>query len=177
MPTLKKVEEVKRLKEDFERANLTMLMNFNQLDGVDMTLLRRQARLSGSRLKVLKNTLARRAVEGTVLSDLQDRFNGPVAALMVFDSEGIAGASKALLDFMKERSEKIEILCASLEGSYLDAADAKGLANLPTRGALQSLLLGALQAPARNFVSLLNAVPRSFLNLLLARVDSLCESE
>jgi large subunit ribosomal protein L10 len=112
-----------------------------------MTQLRAKARSEGVYLRVLKNTLARRAVEGTPFASLADEMTGP---LIYSISEDAVAAAKVVSDFAKT-NDKLVVKAGNYAGKPLDKAGVTALANIPTREVLLSQLLGVMQAPVSAF--------------------------
>lgn len=112
-----------------------------------MTQLRAKARSQGVYLRVLKNTLARRAVDGTPFSGLASEMTGP---LIYSISEDAVAAAKVVSDFAKT-NDKLVIKAGNYAGKSLDKAGVAALANIPTREVLLSQLLGVMQAPVSAF--------------------------
>ncbi len=169
MATEAKKQEVSRLKEYFMESNCAVFCDYLGLTAEEMTALRRELRKSNARFRVVKNTLARMAVRKTPFEKAETLFSGPVS--IAFSSgEDISAPARALIDFAK-RNEKLEILGGVLEGEMLDPAGIKKLAGTPPKPVVQSMLLGTLQAPARNFLGALEGVARKFLYVLNAYAD------
>jgi len=129
-----------------------------------ITNLRRQARGSGVYLRVLKNTLARRAVAGTPYEGLADQLVGP---LIYGISKDPVAAAKVLNDFAKG-NDKLVLKAGAMPNFVMDAAAVKALASMPSRDELLARLLGTMQAPIATFVRTLNEVPGKFVRTLAA---------
>jgi large subunit ribosomal protein L10 len=129
-----------------------------------ITNLRRQARGSGVYLRVLKNTLARRAVAGTPFEGLTDQLVGP---LIYGVSKDPVAAAKVLNDFAKG-NDKLVLKAGAMPNFVMDAAGVKALASMPSRDELLATLLGTMQAPIATFVRTLNEVPGKFVRTLAA---------
>lgn len=112
-----------------------------------MTQLRAKARSEGVYLRVLKNTLARRAVEGTPFASLANEMTGP---LIYSISEDAVAAAKVVSDFAKT-NDKLVVKAGNYAGKPLDKAGVVALANIPTREVLLAQLLGVMQAPVSAF--------------------------
>lgn len=112
-----------------------------------MTQLRAKARSEGVYLRVLKNTLARRAVEGTAFSGLASEMTGP---LIYSISEDAVAAAKVVNDFAKT-NDKLVIRAGNYAGKQLDKAGVAALANIPSREVLLAQLAGIMQAPVSAF--------------------------
>lgn len=133
----------------------------------DMTALRAEARKSGVYLRVLKNTLVRRSVEGSPFADLADKMVGPLVYGMSTDPVAVA---KVMSGFAKE-NDKFVIKAGAMPNQVLDDAGIKALATMPSREELLSKLLGTMQAPVAKFVQTLNEVPTKFVRGLAAVRD------
>lgn len=119
-----------------------------------LTQLRAKARTQGVYLRVLKNTLARRAVEGTAFASLSSQMTGP---LIYSISEDAVAAAKVMSDFAKT-NEKLVIRAGNYAGTSLDKAGVSALANIPSREVLLSQLMGIMQAPVSGFARALAAL-------------------
>ena len=113
----------------------------------DLTVLRAKARESGVYLRVLKNTLVRRAIAGTPFEGLADQLTGP---LIYGISQDPVAAAKVLNDFAKG-NDKIVLKAGSYAGDTLDQAGVQALASIPSREELLAKLLGVMQAPVSGF--------------------------
>jgi large subunit ribosomal protein L10 len=120
----------------------------------DMTTLRVRAREEGVYLRVLKNTLARRAVEGTIFSDLASEMTGP----LIYSMSGDAVAAARILHEFARTNDRLVIKCGSFAGRSLDRAEVIALASIPSREILLSQLLGMMQAPVSAFARALAAL-------------------
>ena len=134
----------------------------------DMTQLRAKARASGVYFRVVKNTLVRRAVEGTPFATMSDRMVGPLAYGIGPDPVAVA---KVLNDFAKGH-EKFVITGGAMRGQVMSAKDIAALAALPSREELIAKLLGTMQAPIAKLVRTLNEVPSRFVRTLAAVRDA-----
>jgi large subunit ribosomal protein L10 len=129
-----------------------------------VTSLRAKARKTGLYLRVLKNTLARRAVKGTPFEKLADQLSGPLMYGIAQDP--VAGA-KVLAEFAKE-NELFVIKGGAMPNAMMSSKDIKALATLPSREQLLARLAGTLQAPIAKFVRTLSEVPGKFVRTLAA---------
>ena len=148
-------------------AQAVIVAEYRGLDVGRITDLRAKARNSGVYLRVLKNTLARRAVTGTPFEKLADQMVGPLMYGIAQDP--VAGA-KTLSEFAKD-NEKFIIKGGSMPNSLMSAKDIKTLATMPSRDELIATLLGTMQAPVAKFVRTLNEVPTGFVRVLAAVRD------
>lgn len=149
-------------------AQAAVLVEYRGLTVAQMTKLRAKARQAGVYVKVVKNTLARRAVEGSGFDCLKQHMVGPLAFAMSTDPVAVA---KVLSEFAKD-NDKLRITVGAMNGQLMSTADIQALAKLPGREQLLAMLLGTLQAPAQKFVQTLNEVPASFVRALAAVRDA-----
>ena len=149
-------------------AQSIILAEYRGLEVGQITQLRKQARGQGIYLRVLKNSLARRAVAGTPFEKLSDSMVGPL--IYGISSDPVA-AAKVLSDFAKT-NDKLIVKGGAMPNFVMDAAGVKALATLPSREELLSKLLGTMQAPIAKFVRTLNEVPGKFVRTLAAVRDA-----
>lgn len=148
-------------------AQAIILAEYRGLEVGNLTQLRAQARKSGVYLRVLKNTLVRRAIDGTPFSGLSDEMVGP---LMFGISTDPVAAAKVMNDFAKS-NDKFVIKAGAMPNQVMDANGVKALATMPSREELLAKLLGTMQAPIAKFVRTLNEVPTGFVRGLAAVRD------
>lgn len=158
---------VAEVSEQVAKAQAIVVAEYRGLPVGDMTALRAQARNSGVYLRVLKNTLVRRAVDGTPFAGLADKMVGPLVFGISADP---VAAAKVLNDFAKA-NDKFVIKAGAMPNQVMDANGVKALASLPSREELLARLLGTMQAPVAKFVRTLNEVPTSFVRGLAAVRD------
>jgi large subunit ribosomal protein L10 len=139
------------------------------LSAEEMTELRAKARSGGVYLRVVKNTLARRAVNGTDYECLQDTLTGPL--LLAFSQEDPGAAARVLKDFAKENN-KLVIKALSVSGQLLAASEIDRLASLPTKEQAISMLMSVMQAPIAKFARTLNEVPGKLVRTVAAVRDA-----
>jgi large subunit ribosomal protein L10 len=149
------------------KAQSIVVAEYRGLDVASVTVLRKKARESGVYLRVLKNSLARRAVVGTPFEALSSKLTGP---LIYGISTDPVNAAKVLSAFAKD-NDKLVIKAGALPNSVLDVNGVKALATMPSREELLSKLLGTMQAPIAKFVRTLNEVPTKFVRGLAAVRD------
>jgi large subunit ribosomal protein L10 len=139
------------------------------LSAEEMTELRAKARNGGVYLRVVKNTLARRAMNGTDYECLQDTLTGPL--LLAFSQEDPGAAARVLKDFAKE-NDKLVIKALSVSGQLLAASEIDRLASLPTKEQAISMLMSVMQAPITKFARTLNEVPGKLVRTVAAVRDA-----
>ena len=138
------------------KAQSMVLAEYRGIEVGDLTKLRAKARESGVYLRVLKNTLVRRAVEGTAFADLSSHMVGP---LIYGIAEDPIAAAKVLNDFAKS-NDKLILKAGSYAGETLDAAGIKALASIPSREELLAKLLGVMMAPLTGMAISLGALAK-----------------
>ena len=129
-------------------AQTIVIAEYRGIEVPDLTVLRKKARESGVYLRVLKNTLVRRAVADTAFAGLADHMVGPLIYSVSADP---VAAAKVLSDFAKT-NEKLVLKAGSYAGEVLDKAGLQALASIPSREELLSKLLYVMQAPVAGFV-------------------------
>ena len=149
-------------------AQSVIVAEYRGLNVGAVTELRSKARKSGLYLRVLKNSLARRAVKGTPFEKLSDQMTGPL--IYGISQDPVAGA-RVLAAFAKD-NEKLVIRAGAMPNVLMSVKDVKALAALPSREELLAKLLGTMQAPIVKFVQTLNEVPGKFVRTLAAVRDS-----
>jgi large subunit ribosomal protein L10 len=144
-----------------------ILAEYRSIPVKDMTELRKKARGSGVYLRVLKNTLARRAVADTPFKGLSEKMVGPLA--YGISSDPVA-AAKVLQEFAKD-NEKFVIKAGAMPNVVMSAKDVAALAKMPSRAELLTKLVATMQAPIAKFVRTLNEVPGKFARTMAAVRD------
>ena len=159
---------VAEVSAEVAKAQAIVVAEYRGLEVGNMTELRRQARNAGVYLRVLKNTLARRAVKDTPFEKLSDQMVGPLIYGMASDPVATA---KVMNEFAKA-NDKLVIKAGAMPNSLISSAEVKTLANMPSRDELIAKLLGTMQAPVAQFVRTLNEVPSRFVRTLAAVRDA-----
>ena len=159
---------VAEVSAEVANAQSIIVAEYRGLGVVDLTALRANARKSGVYLRVVKNTLVRRAIAGTPFEGLSAKLVGP---LIYGISKDPVAAAKLLNDFAKG-NDKLAIKIGAMPNYVMDAAGVKALATMPSREELLSKLLGTMQAPITQFVRTLNEVPTKFVRGLAAVRDA-----
>lgn len=165
MNRTEKAAQVETLQERFSKSKASILADYRGLTVEQFTKLRQALKKSGGDIKVVKNRLAKRALNQLSIQDLDSYLKGPVA-VADSDNDPVAVA-KALTDFAKD-NEKLEIKVGFMDGKILSLANIKALASLPSREVLLAKMLGSISAPATNLVNVLAAVPRQLVTVINA---------
>jgi large subunit ribosomal protein L10 len=142
---------------------------YRGLSATQMEKLRLEARNNGVYLRVVKNTLARRAVQGTEFECLQDAFVGPL--LLAFSTEDPGAAARVFKEFSKE-NKALEVKFLGVSGQMLPGSELERLASLPTREQALSILMATMRAPVQKFVTTLNEVPSKLVRTIAAVKDA-----
>jgi large subunit ribosomal protein L10 len=151
------------LESAFKGAETAILVDYKGLNVPQVTELRRQLRAAKAQYKVVKNTLAKRALKGTPFEPLDQHFVGTTA--VAYTATDAVALAKTLTTFAKG-APALQIKAAVVQGRTIQPAEVTELANLPGKPELYAKLLFLLQAPMVQFVSVLSAAPRDFLTVL-----------
>jgi ribosomal protein L10 len=172
VPTQEKVQSVASLRESLGTAKTAVLTEYRGLTVRQLSDLRKQLKAAAAEYKVVKNRLARLAVKDLALDPLGTHFKGPTG--LVFTAKDPVPVAKALQAFVRA-NPALTIKLGFVEGKVVQPAELKALADLPSKEALRSQLVGALQGPLSQLVSLLTAPQRELVRVLEARSKSAAE--
>jgi large subunit ribosomal protein L10 len=154
-----KQKDLEALTEQFKSASAGMLVGFKKLTVAKDQELRRQLREAGATYSVVKNTLARKAAEGTPFAAANDHFKG-VTALALAEGDPVQ-LSKAISKFVKDNPEVFSFKAGVVEGRVVALKDVEALATLPSKEVLISRIMFLINAQAQRLATVINAVPRN----------------
>ena len=159
---------VAEVAEGAAAAQSVVAAEYRGLTVGQMTELRAKARVQGVYMRVVKNTLARRALAGTTFEQVGPKLKGPL--VLAFSKDDPGAAARLVKDFAKT-NEKLVATLVALGGKILPAEDLDRVANLPTREQALSMLLGVLKAPIQKFVATLAEPPAKLARTVAAIRD------
>ena len=166
MPTQAKAESVEALKERLGNATTAVLTEYRGLTVRQLSDLRKQLKAAAAEYRVVKNRLARLAVRNSPLDPLAGHLKGPTG--LVIARQDPVGVAKALQAFGRT-NPAFAVRVGLVEGELLDAPGLRALADLPSKDALRAQLVGAVQGPMSQLISLLTAPQRELVQVLEAR--------
>lgn len=149
------------------RSGVVVVTHYKGLTVAEMNTLRGQMRDAGASLRVTKNRLTKRALEGTPFAGIAELFTGPTAIAVSADP---TAAPKAVVAYAK-RNDKLQIVGGGLSGSLLDPAAVRALAELPSLDELRGRIVGLLNTPASRLVGVLQAPGGQLARVLKAMAD------
>ena len=150
------------------KAQSVVAAEYRGLTVGQMTELRAKARTQGVYMRVVKNTLARKALAGTSFESVGPKLKGPL--VLAFSKDDPGAAARVVKDFAKA-NDKLVATLVSIGGQVLPGSDLDRVASLPTREQALSMLLGAFKAPMQKLASLLNEPPAKLARTLAAYRD------
>jgi len=172
VPTQAKIDSVRALKERLGAARTAVLTEYRGLTVRQLSDLRKQLKTTAAEYKVVKNRLARLAVKDSALGPLAPHLSGPTG--MVLAGQDPVGVAKTLQAFVRA-NPALTIKAGLVEGRVLEPQEFRALADLPSKDALRAQLVGALQGPMSQLVTLLTAPHRELARVLEARSQGTSE--
>ncbi len=178
MPTQRKIELVEELKQIIERASITVSADYRGLRVQEMDQMRQRLREANVEVRVIKNSLLRRAAEQAGVSSLMEIVEGAPAALLL-GYEDATEAAKAAMAYAQSAPPTFAIRGALMDGQVVSAEDLKQLVSLPPRPVMLAQIAGQLQSPLAAFAGLLDSPLLELSSLLqsaLSELPSLIEA-
>ncbi len=163
-----KAAVIKEVQEIVSKSSVIVIAEYRGLSVQAVTKLRADARKNGVTLRVVKNTLVRRAVEGTEFAGLADQFAGPL--VYGFSADPVA-AAKVIVNFAKD-NEKLVLKGGAMANYVMDVEAVKNLASMPSRDELLAKLMATMNEPIAKFVRTINEVPARFVRTVAAVRDA-----
>ena len=147
---------VEEISNSIKDAQSVVLVNYSGLTVEQDTILRKELREAGVQYKVYKNTMMRRAFEGTAFESLSDHLHG-TNAIAISETDATAPA-RILAGAVAKQFPALELIAGVVEGNYNDQAGIQALSTIPSREELLGKLLGSMQSPIANFARVLNQI-------------------
>jgi len=160
-----KIRVVEELRSKFERAKGIVFTDYRGLNVAEMNSLRNTLREASLEYRVVKNTLARRAADGTQMEIAKDFFSGPIGIAVGYDDPVML--VKKVLDFSKE-NDKFEIKAGLIEGTLCTSEQLKTISQLPPREVQLAMLASAMKSPITKLAYALHATVSRFVYALEA---------
>lgn len=173
MERARKEQVVEELHGKMKEASIAIIAEFSGLDVATTTAIRAKCRENSVDYKVVKNTLARRAAEGTDVAQIADQFVGPVVLVMGADP---VTPAKVISEFAKNNEEKFKLRVAVVEGKTVDPKGIEALAKMPGIEELRGMIVGAIAAPASQLVRTLAAPGQQLARVVDAQREKLSQA-
>jgi len=154
-----KEEVISRLKQDFSRSKAAVITHYKGMTVSELSELRTALRELGIEYKVVKNTLARIASDGTPVGVARERFSGPVGVALGYDDP--VKVAQGIVKFAG-KNDKLVPMAAVVEGQLVEAGELKAIAALPPRDVLLGIMAGTMSAPLSKMAAALQAALGSF---------------
>ncbi len=168
MNRTEKQEQIDSIRELFDRSNLSVVAQYKGLSVAQLSDLRTELRKVDGGFRVVRNSLAKRAIMGHAAANLSDHFVGPVGVVFSFGDP--AAAAKVVKEFVKG-AEAFSVSAGIIDGAVVDPSGVKAIADLPSREVLLARMCGAMNGPLTGFAGVLSATLRSLVYALSAVAD------
>ncbi|MGE0057192.1 MAG: 50S ribosomal protein L10 [Dehalococcoidia bacterium] len=169
MPTAKKIKEVEELTDSLGRSTVVIGAEYRGLTVKETTALRSQLRNAGVEMRVVKNTLFKRAADAIGKENMVALAEGPTALIIGFDDP--IAPIKQVVEYQRTARNTFVARSAFLEGNVYAGAQLTDLATMPSKDEMIAELVGLLQSPMANLVGLLDATLQEFVGLIDARAE------
>jgi large subunit ribosomal protein L10 len=152
----------------FAKAKAAAIAEYRGLTVAELTQLRVSLRKADAEFRITKNRVAKKAIEThkPTTAAVSEGLKGPVGIVYMYGDA--AAATKALLEFEKDRSENFKVTIGAMEGRKMTLADLKALSSLPSKDVLLSQIVGSLVSPHRGLLGVLKGVPRQLVQVINA---------
>ncbi len=171
MPTEKKAQSIKKLEEEFSKANIGIFTDYRGLKTPEINGLRRKLQDVGGDYKVIKNTLAKKAAENLNKSEVTSSLQGPIA--VAFGYGDIPQLAKTFTDYVRTSKINLSVKGGFLSNRLLTADDITAIATLPSREILIGRVVGGIKSPLYMLVGALSGPVRGLQNVLQARIKQM----
>jgi large subunit ribosomal protein L10 len=171
VPTAQKEASVQELRDRVSRCTISIGTVYSGMSVAEMTTLRRRMREAGVEVRVVKNTLLRRAAEAAGRPNVAELAKGPTALIIGYGD--VAQTAKSVQDYIRTARNALTVQAAWVDGQVMPAAALGDLANLPSREQLLSNFMGGLRSPIAAFASLISGTLQQFAGLIDARAQQL----
>jgi len=151
-----------------DKSTSIFLATYSGMTVSDLTTLRRELKSVNAEFRVIKNTVAKKALEGRAEAKVVDLFKGQTAVVFAF---GDAGAAAKKVSEAAKQNQKLALIGGYLDGTEIDSSAISKIANLPSREVLIAKILGSMIAPHQGLLRVLNGVPRNLVQALSAIKD------
>jgi large subunit ribosomal protein L10 len=169
MPTAKKIQEVEELTDSLGRSTVVIGAEYRGLTVKETTALRSQLRNAGVEMRVVKNTLFKRAADAIGKENMVALAEGPTALIIGYDDP--IAPIKQVVEYQRTARNSFVARSAFLDGTVYAGAQLNDLATMPSKDEMIAELVGLLQAPVANLVGLLDATLQEFVGLIDARAE------
>ncbi|WP_050725963.1 50S ribosomal protein L10 [Vulgatibacter incomptus] len=165
-----KEQQIAELHGKMKDASIAIIAEFSGIDVATVTDIRKKCRESQVEYKVVKNTLAKRAAQGTSVEKIADGFKGPVVLILGADP---VTPAKVIAEFAKGKEEKFKLKMAVVEGKKIDGKGIEALAKMPGINELRGMLVGMINAPASKLARLIATPGQQLARAVGARKEQL----
>jgi len=175
MPTNRKIAEVEELSELFSNSEIILLAEYIGTSVSQMSELRKALNNASASFRITKNTLAKLAVDKANKSILSEQIKGPIG--FVFSNDEASSVTKSIFDFTEKNNVPFIVKIGLLNDELVDEVTLLKLSKLPSKEVLLSKLIGNMNSPISNFVFLMSANVRSFVNVLQRHIEETVAEE
>ena len=175
MPTNRKITEVEELSELFSNSEIILLAEYIGTSVNQLSELRKTLNNASASFRITKNTLAKLAVDKANKSILSEQIKGPIG--FVFSNDEASSVTKSIYEFTEKNEVPFIVKIGLLNDELVDEATLIKLSKLPSKEVLLSKLIGNMNSPISNFVFLMSANVRSFVNVLQSHIDQSAKEE